>query len=228
MMDEMRVDRSAPTLRELTLKKLRDAIGQGFYRPGNRLIERTLCDQLGVSRTVVREVLRHLETEGLVETVAHSGPIVARLNLDQVKEIYEIRGLLEAEAARGCAEHATPALIKQLRDIRKETEERFDAGDFQGVLTQTERFYEALFIGSGKTMMYKVVKTLNARINQLRSVTIASPGRMTDSNREMNRLLTAISKKDGSAAAAASLQHVRNTASIALATLAEGTDAESA
>ena len=55
MTDQMRVDRSAPTLRELTLEKLRDAISQGIYHPGDRLIERTLCDQLGVSRTVVRE-----------------------------------------------------------------------------------------------------------------------------------------------------------------------------
>src|SRR5260370_39642893 len=109
MIDQMRVDRSAPTLRELTLEKLRDAISQGFYRPGDRLIERTLCDQLGVSRTVVREVLRHLETEGLVETVAHSGPIVARLDPAQGPETYAIRALLESGAARSCAANSTPA-----------------------------------------------------------------------------------------------------------------------
>jgi len=89
------------------------------------------------------------------------------------------------------------------------------------VLTYTERFYEVMFTGGHKLMMHQVVKSLNARINQLRSVTIASPGRGTDSNREMNKLLSAIAKKDGDAAAAASLEHVRRTAGIVMATLAE-------
>src|SRR5579864_4950577 len=99
-MSDLKVDRNAKTLRELTLEKLREAIVQGYFRPGARLVERTLCDELGVSRTVVREVLRHLETEGLVEIVARQGPIVARLDPEQVQEIYEIRALLESEAAR--------------------------------------------------------------------------------------------------------------------------------
>ena len=72
-MSDLRIDRNAKTLRELTLDKLRGAIVQGYFRPGARLVERTLCDELGVSRTVVREVLRHLETEGLVEIVARQG-----------------------------------------------------------------------------------------------------------------------------------------------------------
>jgi len=227
MMDQMRVDRSAPTLRELTLEKLRDAISQGFYRPGDRLIERTLCDQLGVSRTVVREVLRHLETEGLVESVTHSGPVVARLDPEQVQEIYEIRALLESEAARACAEHATPALVKQLREIRKEIEDAFEEADFKRVLAYTERFYEAMFAGARKPMMHQVVKSLNGRINLLRAVTISSPGRGADSNREMNKVLAAIAKKDGDAAAAASLEHVRRTSLIAMAALAEKVSEES-
>jgi GntR family transcriptional regulator, trigonelline degradation regulator len=78
-----------------------------------------------------------------------------------------------------------------------------------------------MFAGGHKLMMHQVVKSLNGRINQLRSVTISSPGRGVDSNREMNKLLTAIAKKDGAAAAAASLEHVRRTAAIAMAALAE-------
>src|SRR5215831_3449579 len=118
----LRVDRSIKTLRELTLEKLRDAILNLRFKPGERLVERHLCDQLGVSRTVVREVLRHLEAEGLVETVARQGPIVARLDPTQVAEIYELRGLLEANAARACAEKVTPAIIEDLRGIRRKIE----------------------------------------------------------------------------------------------------------
>jgi DNA-binding GntR family transcriptional regulator len=212
----LKIERSAKTLRELTLDKLRGAIVQGYFKPGDRLVERTLCDELGVSRTVVREVLRHLETEGLVEIIAHQGPIVARLDVEQVGEIYELRGLLEAHAARACAEHSTPELVARLREIRREIEDAFETKDLPRVLEYTERFYEAMFDGANKPMAHDVVKSLNARINRLRALTIAVPGRGGESNREMNALLDAIERRDGDAAAAAAVGPIRPTAAQAL------------
>ena len=97
--DALRIDRSAKTLRELAVERLRDAILDGQFRPGDRLVERVLCERLGVSRTVVREALRHLETEGLVDVVPQQGPAVARLDAGQATQIYEIRAMLEALAA---------------------------------------------------------------------------------------------------------------------------------
>ncbi|MFM0117632.1 GntR family transcriptional regulator [Paraburkholderia sp. RL18-101-BIB-B] len=220
-MSDLRIDRNAKTLRELTLDKLRGAIVQGYFRPGARLVERTLCDELGVSRTVVREVLRHLETEGLVEIVARQGPIVARLDPEQVGEIYELRGLLEANAARACAEQSTPELVRQLREIRAVIEDAFAKQDLPRVLDYTERFYEAMFEGAQKRVSLAVVKTLNARINRLRALTIATPGRGGESNREMNKLLDAIERRDGDAASAASAAHIKRTAELALSALAQ-------
>jgi DNA-binding GntR family transcriptional regulator len=220
-MSDLRIDRNAKTLRELTLDKLRGAIVQGYFRPGARLVERTLCDELGVSRTVVREVLRHLETEGLVEIVARQGPIVARLDPEQVGEIYELRGLLEANAARACAEQSTPELVRQLREIRAAIEDAFEKQDLPRVLEYTERFYEALFEGAQKRVSLAVVKTLNARINRLRALTIAMPGRGGESNREMNKLLDAIERGDGEAASAASAAHIKRTAELAQSALAQ-------
>jgi GntR family transcriptional regulator, trigonelline degradation regulator len=224
-MQDLKIDRNAPTLRELTLDKLRGAIVQGYFRPGARLVERTLCDELGVSRTVVREVLRHLETEGLVEIVARQGPIVARLDPAQVGEIYELRGLLEANAARACAEEATPEVVRQLRGIRGIIEEAFEKRDLPRVLEYTERFYETLFEAAGKHVSLTVVKTLNARINRLRALTIATPGRGSDSNREMNLLLDAIERRDGDAASAASFAHIKRTSELALSALAQQNEA---
>jgi DNA-binding GntR family transcriptional regulator len=220
-MSELRIDRNAKTLRELTLDKLRGAIVQGYFRPGARLVERTLCDELGVSRTVVREVLRHLETEGLVEIVARQGPIVARLDPAQVGEIYELRGLLEAHAARTCAEQATPELVARLREIRKTIEDAFSKQDLARVLEHTEHFYNAMFEGAHKLVSLGVVKSLNARINRLRALTIAVPGRGDESNREMNTLLDAIERHDGDAAAAASFAHIKRTSELAMNALAQ-------
>ena len=67
--DALLIDRPAKTLRQLALEKMREAILTMKFRPGERLVERALCERLGVSRSVVREVLRHLESEGLVETI---------------------------------------------------------------------------------------------------------------------------------------------------------------
>lgn len=214
-MSDLKIDRNAKTLRELTLEKLREAIVQGYFRPGARLVERTLCDELGVSRTVVREVLRHLETEGLVEIVARQGPIVARLDPAQVSEIYELRGLLEANAARACAEKATPEVIEKLRDIRRKIETAFAKDAFADVLAQTEVFYETMFEGAQKAVALAVVRTLNTRINRLRALTIASTGRGEESNREMNTLLAAIERKDGAAAFDASVAHIRRVSQLA-------------
>ncbi|TKC78232.1 GntR family transcriptional regulator [Trinickia terrae] len=218
----LKIERSVKTLRELTLDKLRGAIVQGYFKPGDRLVERTLCDELGVSRTVVREVLRHLETEGLVEIIAHQGPIVARLDPAQVDEIYELRGLLEAHAARACAEHAAPELVGRLREERREIEDAFRSNDLPRVLEYTERFYETMFEGANKPIAHDVVRSLNARINRLRALTIAVPGRGDESNREMNALLDAIERRDGDAASAASFAHIRRVAELAKAVLAQG------
>jgi GntR family transcriptional regulator, trigonelline degradation regulator len=220
-MSDLKVVRETKTLRELTLDKLRDAIVQGYFKPGARLVERTLCDELGVSRTIVREVLRHLETEGLVDVVARQGPVVAQLNPAQVSEIYELRGLLEANAARACAERSTPELVAQLREIRQKIEASFKVEDLPAVLAFTEQFYEALFEGAQRTVSLAVVKTLNARINRLRALTIATPGRSAESNREMNKMLDAIERRDGDAAFAASIAHIGRTAELALSALGQ-------
>ena len=73
-LESLRIDTPPVTLREMALERLRNAIIAGLFSPGQRLVERTLCDQLGVSRSVIREVLRHLETEGLIETAPKQGP----------------------------------------------------------------------------------------------------------------------------------------------------------
>ena len=219
MYELLKVDRNAPTLRELTLGKLREAIFQGYFKPGSRLVERALCDQLGVSRTVVREVLRHLEAEGLVTSVAHQGPIVAILDTAKVKEIYEIRALLEAHAAKACAEIADESTIARLKDMRAVIEKAFAKNDFHRVLEYTGHFYEAMFVGGEKYVTLEVVKSLNARINSLRFRTISSPRRGDESNKEMRKLMDAISRHDGLAAFEASMAHVERASEVALASI---------
>lgn len=219
----LKIDRSAKTLRELSLEKMREAIWNGHFKPGDRLVERHLCEQLDVSRSIVREVLRHLETEGLVESGSHQGPVVATLTADQAAQIYEIRALLEGHAARTCAEKASPAAIKRLISLNAATQAAFREGDFNEVLVRTTAFYEALFNEAGLSMAWEVVQSLNARINRLRVMTISSPGRKKEAAAEMSRIVDALQRRDPQAAQQASQEHVQRVAQIAAERLREGT-----
>src|SRR5438552_16463065 len=92
---DMRVVRNTVTLRQQVLEVLRGAILNFQFKPGDRLIERELCEMTGVSRTSVREALRHLESEGLVQNLPNKGPMVATVTADEAREIFEVRRVLE-------------------------------------------------------------------------------------------------------------------------------------
>jgi DNA-binding GntR family transcriptional regulator len=218
----LKVDRSAKTLRELSLEKVRSAILDGHFPPGERLVERNLCEQLDVSRSIVREVLRHLETEGLVESVPHQGPVVATLSADRAAQVYEIRALMEGHAANLCAQRASDAALRQLGELNARIQEAFVAGDFHEVVTRTTAFYEALFAGARLAMAWEIVQSLNARINRLRLMTIGSQGRQKEAAAEMERIVKALRKRDAPAAQEAAEAHVRRVAEIAGALLADG------
>lgn len=219
MAENIKVDRNQKTLRELTLEKVRSAIFSQYFKPGQRLVERTLCDELDVSRTVVREVLRHLETEGLVESVPQQGPIVAVIDADTTRQIYELRALLEGHAAAACALRRSDASLQGMTATLARIEAAFAAPDLQAVMEQTGVFFRTMFEAAGDTVAWGVVNSLNARINRLRVITIASPQRGSAAPREMHRLLAAIRAQDADAARLAAQTHVQNAQAIAMATL---------
>ncbi len=216
----MRVDRSGKTLRELATEKMRDAILSLHLKPGDRLVERDLCAQLGVSRTVVREVLRHLEAEGLVDAQGHR-PTVARPTPDQAVQIYEIRAQLEGMAARACAGARDAALAEALDAALAGIRAAYAAPDLPAVLRATQEFYRLLFTGAGRDIAWSIVCSLNARITHLRAMTIATPGRAETGPARMARIVAAIREGDGDAAAAACAAHVGDASGIARGLLAE-------
>ena len=212
----IKVERSIKTLRELTLDKVRDAILNQYFKPGQRLIERTMCEELGVSRSVVREVLRHLETEGLVQSIPQQGPIVAVIDADTTRQIYELRSLLEGHAAAGCASKCTDDDIAAMRSALVQIQAAFGRSDYSAVMEATSNFYRTMFHAAGDTMAWEIVSSLNARISRLRLITISSTNRGSMAPSEMQTLLDAIERHDEKAASRAASEHVNTAQKIAM------------
>ncbi|MBI3145446.1 MAG: FCD domain-containing protein, partial [Pseudogulbenkiania sp.] len=111
--------------------------------------------------------------------------------------------------------------IVRLGAINDEIQAAFARNDFHDVLAKTSEFYELMFAGSGQTMAWEIVQSLNARINRLRAMTISSAGRATEAAAEMRLLVDALKRRDAQAAHDASMAHVRRVAEIAARKLAE-------
>ncbi|OQM74233.1 GntR family transcriptional regulator [Manganibacter manganicus] len=222
-MDErsLRVERPEKTLRELALERMRDAIIASHFKPGERLVERDLCMQLGVSRTIVREVLRHLESEGLVATAGTRGPVVAVTTPEQALQIYEIRGVLEGMAARACAEKGDAKLAATLQAALDRIKSAYGRRRMDLVLDETTEFYRVLFVGAERDVAWGIVNSLTARINRLRSMTIRTPGRDIDGPTQMQRIVDAIRDGHGEGAYHAAQEHVGIASSLARALLAD-------
>ena len=212
----LKVDRTAKTLRELALETMRTAIINGHFQAGERLVERTLCEKLDVSRSIVREVLRHLETEGLITSVGHQGPVVSSLSLAQAVEIYEIRALLEGHAASMFTQRAKDKDLVTLNALNTKIQKAIEKNDVPQAVVHTTAFYEALFSGANVPVAWEIVKSLNARINRLRLMTIGTPGRGKQVAAEMEKILSALGQRDALAAQKAAVEHVQRVSEIAI------------
>lgn len=211
----LRIDTPPATLREIALGRVRRAIIGGLFEPGERLVERTLCEQLGVSRSVIREVIRHLEAEGLIEMLAKQGPIVAKLNWDDARQIYEIRAALESTAVADCARIAGPDVKSRLHKAIAELERISKQNSPVGVLDATTEFYEIVFEAGKHNIAWEIVSRLNSRISRLRVMTLSVSNRMTSGPKQIRKIFSAIEANDPKAAADACRAHVRAAAAIA-------------
>ncbi|MEM9632491.1 MAG: GntR family transcriptional regulator [Pseudomonadota bacterium] len=210
-----KISQPPATLRDMVQERMREAIIAGHFKPGERLVERPLCEQLGVSRTVIRETIRYLEAEGLVEILPGRGPIVARMSWDDARQIYDIRRMLETAAARACASRITPErkarLLEALDQLKKGVADK-NPGE---VFTATADFYSEIFDGAGHNVAWEIVQRLNGRISRLRMMTLSSSDRERPGPDHMQAICEAIVSGDAEAAGAAVARHLDDTTAIA-------------
>jgi DNA-binding GntR family transcriptional regulator len=210
-----KIEQAPQTLREIAQDRMRTAIIEGHFEPGERLVERPLGDQLGVSRTVIRETIRYLEAEGLVEIIPNRGPIVARLSWDQARQIYDVREQLEGAAAAACASAHNTDFPDQLRDALDALNARMTDAEWIGVMQATTRFYELIFTQAGHTIASEIVQRLNGRISRLRVLTLSAKDRPRSGISHMHAISDAILSQDPIAAKAAVHAHIADASAIA-------------
>ena len=203
----LKIERSS-TLRQQATEMLRNAILEDRFRPGEHLVERKLCDLLGVSRTSVREALRHLETEGLIDMVPYKGPVVATISEAEAREIYQVRTALEGFAGRLFAIHASEKLVKKLRLVADKMAQAAKAKEFNLVLATKSEFYEIIFEGTGNDTLADLIQQLNARVWRLRRLSLMTPNRNIEMLPEVEEIVAAAEAGDPERMSSACKYHI--------------------
>ncbi len=203
-------------LRNQVVERLREAISEQRFPQGARLIERQLCEMLGVSRTLVREALRQLEAEGFVVILPHRGPSVAVLDRQTVRGIYEVRAVLEALAGELFVTRASEEDRQRLTVAIAAYRRAHERGDGAGGLQATARFYETLFAGAKNEIISATLRPLSGRIHLLRTRSLSMPGRREEGRQEMEAIFQAVMGRDPADAWRKCRLHVENAALYAL------------
>lgn len=215
----MLVSRTEAPVRQQTVNNLRNAIVEGRFKPGERLLERELCNLTGVSRTSIRESLRQLEAEGLIKVIPNKGPVVATVSVNEARDLYEIRQVSEGLACRLFAERAESSAVEALAKTVELLEKATSEGDMKNVMDTKNAFYEIILEGCGNALIRLFINSLHARIAVLRSMSLSHQGRALESLSEIKCILEAIQRRDPSAAWDACVNHVNKAQSVAVQAL---------
>lgn len=225
------IERQAAPLRQQVLEALRRAIVSGQLAPGQRLTERALIEMLGVSRTVIREALRQIEAEGLIEIVPNKGPVVRELSAAEAKDLYRIRAVLEGLAARLFAENANEIMASKLDAALDEVVIAYQGASGEEALDAKTKFYDLLYRGTGSETLIAMLSQVQARIWRWRAVGLTHPKRGTrrleESVANLRALVNAISKHDGDDAERIARSEVSRAAEEVMRLIAVETEAES-
>jgi len=191
---------------EHAYRRLLDGIRAGDFRPGQRLREVDLATRLNVSRTPVREAIRRLASEGLVELAPGRGVMIIELNRQQVRELYFLRGTLEGAAARLAAQHASESEIASFRLILEEIA-RVE-GDPMQVARLNREFHRQIYDAAHNRYLARALSQLSDSLALLPGTTFQTPGRPEVAQVEHAAMVDAIERRDADRAEAVTREHI--------------------
>ncbi|WP_162950374.1 GntR family transcriptional regulator [Rhizobium jaguaris] len=179
----------AVSLRQQVTDGLRGSILSGKLRPGQKLIEREICEEMRISRTVLREALQHLEAEGMIVNTPPKGRVVVNISAEEAQQIYAVRQAIEWLVVDGFSRNATELQVRQLR----EKLDRFDSQvDPEDILAVEDEFTARLLEGSGNRVAADILSQLNNRITVLRRLSVVDGLAVDKRHTELGALMSAI------------------------------------
>lgn len=201
------------SLRGKVFQRLREDILSGVYQENDELREVSIGEELGVSRTPVREALRQLELEGLVTIVPNKGAYVKGITKKDVHDIYKIRSLLEGLCARWATEHITDQQIEELEEIVLLSEfhlKKQGQGKAKQVSDLDGKFHKVLYEASNSRILEHVLSDFHKYVKMARTMSVGEKERAEKSIDEHRAILEAIRKKDANLAEQLANQHIMN------------------
>lgn len=216
------------TISDEICKKLAEDIITGVIGPGQKLEEKSIAEQFQVSRTPVRDAFRQLEGTGLIETRAHRGATVINLNTDQLADIFEALGEIEALCAKLSAQRMSTMDRKKLENLHSQSKQPIESRDDAQYSDYNEKIHKAIHDGSQNETLKALSADLWQRLAPFRrAVFFKREDRMLRSRDEHDEVVAAILSGDTERAFSAMRGHVANSSLNAMAYLEESRNHES-
>jgi DNA-binding GntR family transcriptional regulator len=191
-------------------KRIREMIRKGVLKKGDRIIEKDLTQTLGISRTPLREALRILSAEGLIELIPNKGARVAQPSMRDIREMFWVMSILEGTCARVCAEKMTEDSLKRLESLHRKLKQHCQAKDHEKYMAVNHTYHSLIQELAGSKILSEVINGLRQKILLYRYRQIYEPNRLEASMREHEALQEAFRRKDSEAADQLAKKHLLN------------------
>ncbi len=197
-------------LKDRVYQYLRRAIIAGDFEVGAALREVDISVSLGVSKTPVREAFVRLQSDRFVELIPYRGAVVSGYSRRDVREIYEVREMVEGRCAARMAESADEALLDQLQCNVRQARDAADSGDIAAVIDSFEKFDGLIYSQADNRWISDIIDDLEGHQRRVGRPTVDIPGRVERSIKQHQAICDAIVKRNASGAEAAMRKHVRS------------------
>ena len=199
------------SLRGRVFTKIREDILAGRYKQNDELKEASIGQELGVSRTPVREALRQLELEGLVNIIPNKGAYVNEISEKDIHDIYIIRSYLEGLCAKWACEYITQEQIDELEEVVYLSEYHAKKEHHEQIVELDNKFHQLIYEASNSKILNHILSDFHHYVQRIRKITLASDLRAANSNKEHNAILDAIRQRDGEKAEMLAHEHIMST-----------------
>jgi len=184
------------TIANAVTLSLENAIIKGQIKSGTRLVERDLAEKYKVSRLPIREAIQELQSKGLVTIVPRKGAVVSKISVEEIKEIYAVKCLIESFAAGEAAKKITEKDIKELRVLIGKMSSQVKKNNFYKYTEIAGKFHRIINKAYGNRRLYEIYKRFNNQILWHEINYLSSPGRIECSFEEHKKILEALTNKD--------------------------------